>query len=182
MANSFDENIDPPIKRLLKLRIAPLLVSLLLGGALSLVTSGFKGVLSKDVRLVFFLPFIVYMADAVGTQTQTIYIRGLKTGKMQFGHYIVKETLLGLVIGAFASLVVASITLIWFGSLSLTMAVSLAMFATVSIAPAIALVVVEILELEHTDPAFGAGPIATIIQDTFSVLVYGLIISIIIIK
>ncbi len=101
---------------------------------------------------------------------------------MQFGHYIVKETLLGLVIGAFASLVVASITLIWFGSLSLTMAVSLAMFATVSIAPAIALVVVEILELEHTDPAFGAGPIATIIQDTFSVLVYGLIISIIIIK
>ncbi len=57
------------------------------------------------------------------------------------------------------------------------MVVSTAMFFTVTIAPLVALLVTEVLQLEHKDPAVGSGPIATVIQDTLSVLIYGLVAS-----
>jgi Mg/Co/Ni transporter MgtE len=36
------------------------------------------------------------------------------------------------------------------------------------------------LQLEHSDPAVGAGPIATVVQDTVSILIFGFIASAII--
>ena len=54
-----------------------LLVGLLGSAADALVVRGFEGELAADVRLVFFLPGIVYMADAVGTQTEALVIRGM---------------------------------------------------------------------------------------------------------
>ena len=54
------------------------------------------------------------------------------------------------------------------------------MFAAVLVAPLVALLVTETLQLEHSDPAVGSGPIATVIQDTLSILIFGLIASAII--
>ena len=42
--------------------------------------AGARAELASDVRLAFFIPGIVYMADAVGTQTETLVIRGLSVG------------------------------------------------------------------------------------------------------
>jgi magnesium transporter len=57
------------------------------------------------------------------------------------------------------------------------LAVSVSLFGAVATAPLIALSVTQIFKLEHTDPATGTGPIATVIQDTVSVLIYGFIAS-----
>jgi len=57
------------------------------------------------------------------------------------------------------------------------MAVSLGIFGAVASAPMISMIVTETLELEHSDPAIGTGPIATVLQDTASVIIYGLIAS-----
>ena len=54
------------------------------------------------------------------------------------------------------------------------------MLASIAIAPIVALLVTEFLSLEHSDPAVGSGPIATVIQDTLSILIYGIIASAII--
>ena len=174
-----DDDITP-IGRLVRMRIPSLMIGLVLGILLSFITSRFEEVLAENIRIAFFIPFIVYMADAVGTQTQTIYTRDLRTGKASFKKYLVKESFLGIILGAASSLVVALITAIWFASAELTLAVSLATFGAIAVAPLVALLVTELLQLEHTDPAVGAGPIATVIQDTLSVLIYGLIASAII--
>ena len=164
-----------PVKRLLTLRVPSLMVGLFLGLFLSFVTSRFEVVLAQNVALAFFIPFIVYLTAAVGTQTQTIYVRDLKTGKANFHTYLIKESILGIILGSFFSILTGVIVMIWFQSYELAMAVGLGVLGAVCVAPIIALVISEILELEHEDPAVWAGPIATVVQDTVSVMIFGLI-------
>ncbi len=165
------------IRSLLAMRSPSIAIGLVLGVLLSFVTSRFEEVLSHDIRVAFFIPFIVYVAAAVGAQTENIYVRDLRSGRASFKKYLVKETILGIILGALSSVVSAMVTMLWFGSMELTMVVSTAMFFTVTIAPLVALLVTEVLQLEHKDPAVGSGPIATVIQDTLSVLIYGLVAS-----
>jgi len=165
------------IGRLFILRIPPLIIGLILGIGLSFVTSSLEKVITKNVEVAFFIPFIVYIADAVGTQTQNIYIRSLKTGKASFKKYFVKESIFGTVLGLIFGLVVLTVVFFWFKSIQLALAIALSVFMTIALAPIVALIVTEIFELEHTDPAVGSGPITTIIQDAISIVIYGIIIS-----
>lgn len=165
---------------LFRLRIFSLAFGLLLGMILSFMMSQFEEVLSQNVSVVFFVPFVVYLASAVGNQTQAIYTRDLKTGRASFGKYLAKESTLGILFGIVFAAITFPIVSLWFGSVPLAMSVSLSLFAAVSLAPLIALIITEILQLERTDPAAGAGPIITVIQDITSVLIYGFIASAII--
>ncbi len=165
------------VNGLLRMRVPALLIGLTIGISLSFITSRFEVLLSENIKVAFFIPFIVYMADAVGTQTQNIYTRDLRTGKPSFKKYLIKETLLGLFLASASGLIVAVITLIWFHSTKLTLAVSLGMFGTIVLAPLVALIVTELLQLEKTDPAVSGGPITTVIQDALSILIYGFIAS-----
>ncbi len=169
-----DDDVTP-LKRLFEMRVTSLFIGLLLGIVLSFVTSRFEEVIAHNIKVAFFIPFVVYMAAAVGAQTQSIYIRDLRTGKANFKHYLVKETFLGLLLGAVFGLSSILITWLWFRSAELSTTVALSMFIAIAIAPIVALIVTEILQLEHKDPALGSGPIATVIQDTLSVLIYGFI-------
>ncbi len=162
------------VRFLMRLRVPSLAIGLLLGLGLSFLTSRFEEVLTTHVAITFFIPFIVYIAAAVGTQTQSIYVRDLESGRADFKTYLVKETALGILLGVIFSVITAAIVMLWFNSPNLTMAISLSVFGAVASAPLIALVVAELFQLEHTDPAVGAGPISTIIQDAASVLIYGL--------
>ena len=162
---------------LLRLRVPSLLVGLVLGIALSFVTSRFEEVLAKNISVAFFIPFVVYMADAVGTQTQNIYSRDLKSGKARFSKYLLKESILGFALGGIFGLIIFPIIIFWFGTLDLAFAVSISTFCAIASAPLIALLITEVLQLDHLDPAVGAGPIATVVQDTASILIYGLIAS-----
>ena len=173
----YADDDDVSILNLIKMRFPPLILGLLLGVILSIIASRFEDVLAKDIRVAFFIPFIVYMADAVGTQTQTIYSRDLRSGHTSFNKYLYKESILGLLLGLLSGTMSALVTFVWFRSAQLTLTVSLAMFISIALAPLIALLVTEVLQLEHKDPAVGAGPIATVIQDTLSVLIYGMVAS-----
>lgn len=175
----YADDDDVSILNLIRLRFPPLVLGLLLGILLSIVASRFEEVLAIDVRVAFFIPFIVYMADAVGTQTQTIYSRDLRSGKASFKKYLYKESVLGLLLGLLSGCISAIVTMLWFNSTQLATSVSIAMFASIALAPVVALLVTEVLQLEHKDPAVGAGPIATVIQDTLSVLIYGVVASLV---
>ncbi|MCK9187163.1 MAG: magnesium transporter [Candidatus Colwellbacteria bacterium] len=163
------------VRVLLFMRIPPLVAGLLLGIGLSFLTSRFEEVIAVSPQVAFFIPFVVYMADAVGTQTQNIYIRGLRSGKAKFKKYLLKETALGIILGFFCGAVSWMAVWLWFDGLKLANAVGLSMFSAITIAPLIALIVAELLQLEHRDPAVGAGPITTVIQDSISVAIYGII-------
>ena len=58
--------------------------------------------LARTVQLAFFLPAIVYMADAVGTQTETLAVRGLSVG-VPIRRFAAKEMITGALIGCVVS-------------------------------------------------------------------------------
>lgn len=165
------------ISRLLILRIPPLIIGLLLGTGLSVLTSNFEVVLAKQVQLAFFLPFLVYISGAVGTQTQTIYTRDLSTGHATFSSYLFKESILGMIIGTIIGLMTYGITIMWLRDAGIATAIGLSMFLSTAIAPPLAVLVTEVFSLHHDDPAVFAGPVATVIQDAVSIVIFGLVTS-----
>lgn len=167
------------VKKLVRLRLPSILIGLGLGIVLAVVFSRFEEVLSKDIRVAFFIPFVVYIAAAVGNQTQNIFSRDLRSRKTHLKNYIAKETGVGIILAAISGCLSAAASFIWFQDSMLTLVVGLSMFLAVVIAPYVALIVTELLQIEHLDPAVGSGPIATVIQDTLSVLIYGSIASLI---
>lgn len=173
----FADDDTEPVSLLFRLRVPSLVIGLSFGLLLSFVTSRFATVISENISVAFFIPFVVYLAAAVGTQTQSIYTRDLKTGRANFWKYLIKESLLGILFGVIFSLLTIMVIMFWFDEASLALAVSLSVLGAIASAPIIALVVTEILQLEHIDPAVGSGPIATVIQDTVSVMIYGFIAS-----
>lgn len=173
----FADDDTQSVRFLFWLRIPSLIIGLVMGIFLSFATSRFEEVLSQNVSLAFFIPFIVYLADAVGTQTQNIYARDLKSNKAEFKNYLIKEGVLGIIFGLIFGLAAAAFVMLWHQSFELALAVSLSLFLACASAPIIAMLVTQFLKLEHTDPAAGAGPLATVIQDTISVLIYGFISS-----
>lgn len=168
------------IATLVKLRAPALIIGLVLGFGIFFVTSSFEEVLSRNVQVAFFLPFIVYIASAVGTQTEAIYSRDLKTGKAKFSNYLRKELVLGIIFGLFFSAFSGGVVLLWLKNNLLAVSVSIASFITIMTAPLVALLVTQTLQSLHKDPAAGSGPIATVIQDTISIVIYGIVASTII--
>ncbi len=160
---------------LIRLRLPWLIIGLFGGVLASFLVSNFEKTLSKNISLAFFVPIIVYMSDAVGTQTETVYVRSLSRHKGRFLQYLFKEALTGLLLGIFFGLLMSLFAYLWLGSLTVAATVGLAMLGNLIIAPVIALVIPEILFKERADPALGAGPFGTIIQDIISLLIYFLI-------
>lgn len=175
-----EDDSKEPIGHLLEHRLPWLILGLLGGIATSIFVSKYEKVLSGDIRLAFFIPIIVYMSDAVGTQTETIYVRHLKKTGAGFGKYLLKESALGLSLGAIFGLIIGGFASIWLKSSSIGLTVGLAMLINVTLAPVLATIIPTLLYKEHSDPALGSGPLATIIQDLISLLVYFFIASLII--
>ena len=159
----------------------PWLILGLIGGILAtLLSARFEAILLKNIQLAFFIPIIVYLADAVGTQTESIYIENLTRRKLKFHVYLLKEFILGNIIGALFGFCTGLFAYFWFDSPEIAFTVGYAMFATMGIAPITALIVPTILWRRHHDPTIGTGPFVTVIQDLLSLLIYFYIASVII--
>ncbi len=134
----------------------------------------FEVTLTENVILAFFLPGIVYMADAIGTQSEAIIIRGLSVG-VSIRSMVRRELLTGVVVGALLSVAFYFAVVIGWGERDAALVIGLSLFAASSIASSVALLLPWILDQFGMDPAFGCGPLATVIQDILSLLIYLLI-------
>ena len=147
-----------------------------LGGAMAaaIIVGGFEDQLDKKVLLAFFLPAVVYMADAVGTQTETVLIRGLSVG-VELRDVVFRELATGLVVGCLMAAAFFPFALLVWGDGGVAVAVGLALAASCSIATLVAMVFPWVFWRLGADPAFGSGPLATVVQDLLSITVYLLI-------
>jgi magnesium transporter len=151
----------------------PWLIAGLAGSALAtLIVSGFEQALARLPAIAFFLPGIVYLADAIGTQTETIAVRGLSLSHMRLGPLFSAELRTGLLIGLVLG--VLSFPLVWWfqGEFRLAAAVATALGLSGMTATLVGLSMPSLLHRLGTDPAYGSGPIATLLQDVLSLLIY----------
>jgi len=136
-----EDDAKEPVGHLLEHRLPWLTLGLLGGMATAVIISKYESVLSGDIRLAFFLPIIVYMSDAVGTQTETIYVRHLAKKGAGISGYLAKEILLGLGLGLIFGVALAIFAYLWLHSIKIAWTVGLAMFINVLIAPVLALAI-----------------------------------------
>jgi magnesium transporter len=132
----------------------------------------FEILLSERVAIAFFVPGIVYLADAIGTQTEAIAVRGLSLSHQRISQLLASELFTGLLIGV----VLGALALlgVWatIDDFRLALAVGGSLVAAGGIATAIGLVLPWGFQRMGFDPAYGSGPLATVVQDVLSLLVY----------
>ncbi len=145
----------------------------LVGGMLAgVVASMFEESLKREVTLAFFLPLVVYMADAIGTQTETILVRRMVYGRVSLLTQLWREALLGLLIGL--TIGGAAWAGLWLvdGREHVAAVVALTILCTSIVATLIASLLPWILDRLNIDPAMASGPVATVLQDLLSVAIY----------
>ena len=127
--------------------------------------------MSANLAVAYFIPGIVYLAAAVGTQTETLAIRGLSVG-VGIGGVVGREAATGLLVGLLlAATMMPTISWLWH-DVALAAAVSLAVLAASTVATMVALALPYLLHRLGSDPAFGSGPLATVVEDLLSILLY----------
>jgi magnesium transporter len=161
---------EPILKRFWH-RVPWLLLGLLGALAAADIVGAFEADLQSHVVLAFFIPGIVYLADAVGTQTEALVIRGLSVG-VPIGRIVRREILTGVVIGIALALLFYPFALWRWDAGVIATAVSLAIFAACATASTVAMTLPWIFHRMGVDPAFGSGPLATVIQDLLSIVIY----------
>jgi magnesium transporter len=162
---------DPPLRRA-RHRLPWLLAGLAGGGVATAAMAGFEATMERMVAVAFFVPALVYLADAIGTQSEAVAVRGLSLTRAGIGHLLARELRTGMLIGAALGAIAFLPVALAFGDLRLAGAVAASIFIAGSIAAAIGIGFPWLLARRGLDPAYGSGPVATVIQDILSILVY----------
>ncbi|WP_402465083.1 magnesium transporter [Isoptericola aurantiacus] len=144
-----------------------------LAGALAaaVVVGAFGRQLEEEVLIAYFLPGVVYIAAAVGMQTETLVIRGFSLG-VGLRTVAVRELVTGGLLGVAMAGIAFPLVWIGWGRADVAASVSLAMLVASCVATAVALLLPWSLRRLNKDPAFGSGPIATVLQDLLTVTTY----------
>jgi magnesium transporter len=162
---------EESVMRRLYHRLPWLLIGLLGAMASALLIGAFEEELDQKILLALFVPAVVYMADAVGGQTRVVLIRGLSVG-VRIRDVARTELITGALMGAIVGIAFVPFALVGWGDGGVAAAVGLALFAGCAISTVVAMALPWAFQRFGADPAFGSGPLATVIQDLLSIAVY----------
>lgn len=137
----------------------------------AIVMGAFERQLQRNVILAFFVPSVVYLSAAVGAQSSTIVIRGLSVG-VKIGKVFRRELVASILVGLAVSVAFYPVALLWWGDADIALSVALSLAAACSVAAGIGVALPWLFQYLGADPAFGSGPLATILQDLFAILLY----------
>ena len=162
---------DEPLGRRLWRRLPWLALGLLGALVAAFIVERFEASLATSLELAMFLPGVIYLAAAVGMQTETLIVRGLSLG-FDYRRMVFVELVTGLAIALVLPLLFfAGAVLVW-GQPGLVGVVALALAAATAAASLVAMTLPWLIARLGTDPAIGSGPLATVTQDLLSITLY----------
>ena len=166
--------------KLFRRRIPSLLIGLFAGIVAAWWISSFEHVIEAEFLFAAFIPAVVYLSDAVGTQTQILFVRDLTFAELfRMSSYIIREFKVGLLISVALSLFFVGGGFLMGGSMQFAAILVITVVLSVFAAMAISLLVPWVLiRLKH-DPALASGPFSTAVSDIFSIVIYFTVASII---
>ncbi len=176
MAGAGDEFIET--KSLLKssrIRL-PWLAASCVGGIFAFMIIGhFEGSLEKRAFLAAFIPVIMGMGGNIGTQSSTIVVRGLATGRIglrDFRKVLTKEFATGVILGVFYGLLIAMVAHFRYSIAAVAISVGAAVLSSMSVAALVGSLVPMTFARFNVDPAVATGPFVTTAIDIISVFFY----------
>lgn len=161
----------PPHRRALY-RLPWLLVGLAGSAAATALMAGAEAELSAHIAVAFFVPAIVYLADAIGTQAEAVAVRGLSLTDGGPLRLLLGELGTGALLGLALAILSFGAVLAVFGDPRLALAVAAALAVAGTIATGVGFMLPWTFQRAGLDPALGSGPVATVVQDVLSLAVY----------
>jgi magnesium transporter len=156
-------------------RLPFLLITMVGGLAAGLVIDSFEEAMQAVTALAIFIPVVMDMGGNSGTQSSTIFVRGLALGQInpgRFWHHLSREALIGLGMGAILGIIVGVIAALWQGIPEIGLVVGLSLWAAIALATTLGFLIPFILIKLGLDQAAGADPVITTIKDITGLLIY----------
>ena len=156
----------------------PWLFASWVGGILAVFIIGvFDNVLQSTIALAAFIPVIMGMGGNIGTQSSTMIVRGLATGRVSIENSVkilFKEIRVGLLLGILYGLLLGLFAIFQFidASPMIGIVVGLSICISMIIAATIGSLVPLILNRFEIDPAIATGPFVTTAIDIIGVAFY----------
>lgn len=161
-----------------KSRLPWLILGLMGGVGAALVIQHFEEILAHELALAAFIPAIVYMADAVGSQTQMLFVRALSLHQdLKLWKYVFREVVVNALLGVALALIIFGTSYWWLGLLSVSLILAVSIFLTVLVTVVVAIGMPWFFHKRGYDPAIASGPLATVVRDITSLCVYLLVAS-----
>ena len=159
----------------------PWLFASWVGGVIAAYLIGvFENMLENIIALAAFIPVILGMGGNIGTQSSTIIVRGMATGRVNIGgeiKLIIKEMQVGLLLGILYGILLGVFAKITFPNAHnyLGVVVGLSICVSMIVAATVGTIIPLILRKLDIDPAVATGPFVTTSIDILGVLFYFLI-------
>ncbi len=160
---------------------APWLFASWVGGVLAaLIITFFEDELRQVIALAAFIPIVMGMGGNIGTQSSTIVVRGIATGRInmnELAKVIFKEMRVGVMLGTFYGLILGIAAYFTYGDqpIQLGLVVGLSVLFAMALAATVGTFVPLILKRLDIDAAVATGPFVTTSIDIFGVFAYFLI-------
>jgi magnesium transporter len=157
----------------------PWLFASCIGGLFAFFIIGkFESSILKYAYLAAFIPVIMGMGGNIGTQSSTIVVRGLATGRLNvrdIWSVVLKELSIGVILGLVYGILIGSVAQWRYSTEALAISVALAVISSMSIAALVGSLVPMAFARINIDPAVATGPFVTTAIDIISVFFYFMI-------
>ncbi len=172
---SEEEDMFSPVLETSRRRGIWLGINLLTAFLAAWVIGFFEDILDQVVALAILITIVPSMGGIAGSQTLTIAIRGLALGQLGSSNYrslINKEVSVGLLNGLLWAVVVATLSIAWFGNYAIGAVIAFALVVNL-IAGALAGAVLPLLLRQlGIDPAIAGGVVLTTITDVVGIIAF----------
>ena len=173
--------LNAPLLDRFRRRLPWLIIGLFASSIITFVMVGFERSLSSNVAVAFFVPALVYIAGAIGSQAVSVAVRGLSAENIAIGKLLKDELVIGSAIGASLGLLSFTLVFLAFGDSALSLAVGLAVLGGGTVSAMVGFGLPWVFKHFGSDPALGSGPICTIIQDVTSLLIYFVLVGVLVV-
>jgi magnesium transporter len=164
--------LHAPLLDRFRRRFPWLVFGLFASSIITFVMAGFEEALSTNIAVAFFVPALVYIAGAIGTQAVSVAVQGLSTENISIKKLLQDELFVGVAIGASLGLISFVLVFAAFGDGMLSLAVGLAVLSGGTVSALVGFGLPWLFKHFGSDPTLGSGPICTIVQDVSSLLIY----------
>lgn len=172
-------NDDPYLKTSVwkhaKHRIPWLLILMFSATITGSIISNYEAAFAIIPLLVSFIPMLMDTGGNCGSQSSTLVIRGLAVEELQFSDtlkIVWKEFRVSLIVGATLAVANGLRIVLMYKDIQLALVVSLSLVGTIIIAKIVGCLLPILAKKCKLDPAIMAAPIITTVVDTFSIIIY----------
>jgi magnesium transporter len=156
---------------------APWLFASWVGGVMAMIIIGsFEAELSRVLALASFIPIVMGMGGNIATQSSTIIVRGIATGRVNLNKLfsiIFKEMRVGVLLGFIYGLFLGILSYFLYQDPSLLgIVVGLSIFFTMAMSATLGTLIPLVLKRFDFDAAIATGPFVTTSIDIIGVLMY----------